>query len=67
MGTNLPQQQIKQEQVKETNQQELLDKIERLKQMIKEKEDQEYFAWLREREEKRKKKQSVWKCKEKID
>ena len=67
MVTNLPQQQIKQEQVKETNQQELLDKIERLKQMIKEKEDQEYFAWLREREEKRKKKQSVWKCKEKID
>lgn len=67
MVTNLPQQQIKQEQVKETNQQELLDKIERLKQMIKEKEDQEYFAWLRELEEKRKKKQSVWKCKEKID
>ena len=57
--TNQPQQEIKQEQDKETNHQELLDEIERLKQMIKEKEeDEEYLAWQREREEKRKKKQS---------
>ena len=57
--TNQPKQEIKQEQDKETHQQELLDEIERLKQMIKEKEeDEEYLAWQREREEKRKKKQS---------
>ena len=57
--TNQPQQEIKQEQDKETNQQELLDEIERLKQMIKDKEeDEEYLAWKQEREEKRKKKQS---------
>ena len=57
--TTQSQQEIKQEQDKETNQQELLDEIERLKQMIKEKEeDEEYLAWQREREEKRKKKQS---------
>lgn len=57
--TNQPQQEIKQEKDKETNQQELLDEIERLKQIIKEKEeDEEYLAWQREREEKRKKKQS---------
>ena len=59
LETNQPQQEIKQEQDKETNQQELLDEIERLKQMIKEKEeDEEYLTWQREREEKRKKKQS---------
>ena len=57
--TNQPKQEIKQEQDKETNQQELLDEIERLKQMIKDKEeDEEYLAWKQEREEKRKKKQS---------
>ncbi len=55
--TSQPQQEIKQEQVKETNQQELLDEIERLQQMIKEKEEDEgYLAWKREREERRKRK-----------
>ncbi|MGN1200896.1 MAG: hypothetical protein ACI4R8_01340 [Candidatus Caccovivens sp.] len=59
VGTNQPQQEIQKEELKETNQQELLDEIERLKQMIKEKEeDEEYLAWQREREEKLKKKQS---------
>ena len=56
LETNQPQQEIKQEQDKETNQQEQLDEIERLKQMIKEKEeDEEYLARQREGEEKRKK------------
>lgn len=54
--TNQTQQEIKQE--KETNQQQLLDEIAKLKQRIKEQEDKEYLAWQQEREEKRKKKQS---------
>ena len=56
METNQTQQEIKQE--KETNQQQLLDEIAKLKQRIKEQEDKEYLAWQQEREEKRKKKQS---------
>ena len=56
LETNQPQQEIKQEQDKETNQQELLDEIEKLKNQIKQQqEDQNYLEWLKENELRRQK------------
>ena len=50
---NLPKEEIKYEQ--ETNQQQLLDEIAKLKQRIKEQEeDKEYFAWKQQQAQKKK-------------